>query len=266
MFFIAVLATISRAEDPQFAGTNKDGKPADAPETHLSATLGGTMTAGNTATTLITGRLDGSYKKKKNQGSLDLGLNYGRAIVDLNGDKHLDDTERAAGVAETARKFYGDGRYDRFLSDKDSLYLLAGAYADQFAGYDWRVHEQEGYSRTLVSNDHVKLLAELGADVAREDYIEGVDPNNAWIVAARGFVGIDVTISPNASISEKIEAFENVLDTNDFRLTNNIALTAKLSNTFSLTASHQLLFDNVPVEGFEKTDQTVILGIVASII
>jgi putative salt-induced outer membrane protein YdiY len=263
---LMLLALAAHAEDPKFEGTAKEAEELEKPEAHLAAALGGALTAGNTATMLLNARFDGSYKWKMNRFTLDLGANYGRSVVDADANGHLDDTERAVGAVDTAKRGFADGRYDRFFSDKDSLYALAGAYTDKFAGYDWRTHGQLGYSRILVANDTVHLLAELGADVARENYVAGVDPNEAWVLAARGFVGLDVTLSENAKITETVEVFENVVDPADMRLLNNLGLTAKLSDKFSLNVSHQLAFDNVPVEGFRKADHLVMVTFVASIL
>jgi putative salt-induced outer membrane protein YdiY len=51
----------------------------------------------------------------------------------------------------------------------------------------------------------------------------------------------------------------------DVRLLNTAAINTKLSDVFTLKLSNQLTFDNVPVEGFQKLDQTTMVTFVASI-
>ena len=66
-------------------------------------------------------------------------------------------------------------------------------------------------------------------------------------------------------LEENLEVYENLLDTEDLRILNKAAIVAKLSDRFSLRFSHQLTFDNQPVTGFRKTDQTTMATLVASI-
>ena len=254
------------AADPSFVGTEKPLDEAEKIESLLSAELGGAYTTGNTETWAINGGITGSHRWRRNKLSLVGGINVGQSIVDGDADGHLSEAERDGGYVETSRKYFGDGRYDRFFSKKDSLYFLAGALADPFAGYDSRVHGQLGYSRILVDNKRFHAVAEIGADVAREDYVDGTEPNTAMIYAAREMVGVTWNLSETAALSDTIEAYENVLNFSDSRVLNSASLTAKITGKLSLKLSHQLAFDNVPVEGFETLDQTVMGTLVASIL
>ncbi len=186
--------------------------------------------------------------------------------MDADADGHLNQAERTGGYVETARKYYADVRYDRFVSKKDSLYALAGALADPFAGYDNRVHGQLGYSRVLLDTKQFNAVAEIGADVAREDYVDGTTPNSAMVYAAREMIGVTWNFSETAALTDTVEAYENVLAFADTRVLNTASLSAKLTGKLSLRLSHQLAFDNVPVEGFERLDQTVMGTLVASIL
>jgi putative salt-induced outer membrane protein YdiY len=261
-----LLAAAAHAEDPSFVGTDTAGQEFAKPTSHVAAELGGAFTSGNTQNYALNASLVGDHRWKQNKLSLSVGTNLGRAILDLNGDGHLDDDERTVGWAETARKAWVDLRYDRYVGKKNSLYLLGGGLVDPFAGYDDRVHTQLGYSRVLVGTARTNLVAELGVDGAREDYVDGIDPNTAFIIAARAMIGLTHTINGNVGISDKIELYENLLTPNDVRLINQAALSAKLSDKFTLKLGHTLTFDNLPVEGFETLDQTATVTFVASIL
>jgi putative salt-induced outer membrane protein YdiY len=262
---LSLIAT-AFAADPSFAGTDAAGQTFAKPESHLAAELGGAFTAGNTRTYTLNASIDGDYRWRRNKGTIDAGVNLGRAVLDSNGDGRLDDTERNGGWAETARKLWVDARYDRYVSKRDSLYLLAGTLADPFAGYDNRSHAQLGYSRILVKSERTDLVVELGADVAREDFITGVDPNEAYIVAARAMAGLTHQFNANVAFSEKVEIYESIPNVADLRLLNQASITAKLSDRFSLKLSHNLTFDNQPVEGFQPLDHTTTVTFVASIL
>lgn len=265
LFSLLALVSVVRAEDSAFAGTAAPAA-AEKPESHVSAELGFAWTTGNTMNYALNAGLVASHKWSANQLGINGGANLGQSVVDGDADGLLSENERAAGYAPNAKKVFVDARYDRFFGEMNSLYLLGGWFTDNFAGYDYRAHGQLGYSRVLVKNDKTHLVAELGGDVAQEDYVEGIDPNTQVIVAARVMVGLDYKFSENVGFSDKLEAYENVLTPTDFRLTNQASITSKLSNKLSLKLSHNLAFDNVPVDGFQKIDQTTLVTFVASIL
>lgn len=266
MPFLLLLGSLAHAADPAFAGTDAAGQKFEKPESHLAAELGGSFTTGNTQNYALLASLDGDHRWKRNKFALDLGANLGQSVLDTNGDGHIDELERAAGWAETSRKYWADARYDRFVGQRDSLYLLAGGLVDPFAGYDNRTHVQLGYSRVLIESESTTLVAELGVDGAREDFIVDVEPNVAYILAARAMVGLTHKFSESVSFTDKLEAYENVLTPVDLRLLNQASLTAKLSDKFSLKLSHNLTYDNQPVEGFQPLDQSTTVTFVASIL
>jgi putative salt-induced outer membrane protein YdiY len=144
--------------------------------------------------------------------------------------------------------------------------VLAGALTDPFAGYDSRVHGQVGASRILVRGLGTELRGEVGADLAREDYVAGVRPRTAMITAARQLLGISHAFSTGVTFTDQVEIYENVVDPSDVRLLNTGAFSAKLANALSLRLSHTLVFDNVPVEGFRKLDQTTLATFVATLL
>lgn len=262
------LSGTAAAEDSTFAGTT--APPAEAPEkkseTHLTGELGGTFATGNSNFYAVNGSLTGSHQVKHDKVSLTAGLNLGaaRAVLDANADGVPEGFSDA--YTENARRLWADARYDRFLSDKDSLYVLAGAFHDKFAGYDIRAHEQIGYSRLLVKTESTELKAELGADWAQEDYFERPDPNYQNVIAARVLAGLTHAFNKSVSFSDTVEVYENIVQVDDVRLLNNAALTSALSGKLSIKFTHSLIFDNVPVEGFRSLDQTTMVTLVVSLL
>lgn len=265
--FTLLLATFAFAQETDFSETDKEGEAAEAPEAHLGAELGGQYTTGNTEFYLLTGGMNGSYKWARSKVGTVLGANIGRSRVDADGSGTLDDAERGVAMKQTAQKYFIDARYDFYLSDHDSLYFLGGALHDYYAGLSLRTHEQVGYSRTLIGTDETTLLAELGVDDAQEwQLVDGVRGEMIHIFAGRAMVNFTHKFNENVGIEESIEVYENFLDTADLRLYNKAAVTTKLSDMFSLRFGNQITFDNKPVEGFRKLDQTTTVTLVASIL
>ena len=265
MLAALLFAPLALAEDPAFQEHAEPGQKFDTPETELSVELGGALATGNVDYYTLNGLLNGSHRSGRNQVALQGGVNIGKGVLDADEDGLLSDEERSAGKVEIARKFWGEGRYDRFLTEKGSLYLLVGALGDRYAGYDLRVHEQLGYSRILVENDTTDLKAELGADVAHEFYVAGIRPDQANIYAVRLMLGIEHRFHENLVFADEVELYENVLDPADMRLLNTASISARLSRVFSLKLSNSLTFDNVPVEGYRKLDQTTLVSLVATL-
>lgn len=262
---LAVFGSIALAEEPVFQEAKGEDKTYEAPETDLSVEVGGAFSIGNAVYYTVNGKASAAHRWRRNELQATLLANYGAAKADTDGDGLLSDAERAADLTPNAKHIGGEARYDRYVSKVDSLYLLVGGLTDTFAGYDLRTHEQLGYAHKFSVGDSSELDAEVGFDVAQENYVDGVDPASANIFAARVQVHASHTFGESFALSDTVEAYENVLDTKDFRLLNSAELTAKLSDVFSLKVSNTLTFDNVPVEGFQSLDDVTLVTLVASL-
>jgi len=261
-----LLVSLAYGEEPQFVKPEEAGQKFEKPETHVSAELGGVWVTGNADYYNLNGKLSGSHRGGRNKVTLETGVNMGRGLLDMDADGRLSDLERDAERVEISRKYWGELRYDRFVGEHASLYALGGALVDRFAGYDLRTHEQIGYSRLFVETKETIFKGELGADVAQENYVEGVDPNQDTIWAGRAMIALAHQFNETLSLTEQVEVYENILDLDDVRLLNQIALSARLSNAFSVKLSNALTFDNVPVEGYRKLDQTTLISLVATLL
>lgn len=265
LFFLLSLS--AWAADPTFAGAEMP--PAELPkesEASLSAELGGTVVSGNAMFYALNGAVRGEARWKRNKLSGSARVNIGASKPDLDGDGLLSEAERNAEYVRNVKRYDGELRYDRYFGERGSIYLLAGAIIDPFAGYDLRSHEQIGYSRLLVKQKNTQLRAEIGFDVAQENYVEDVDPNFDQIFAGRLLIGLQHKFSDEVSFSDTFELYENVEKIDDLRLLNTATLSSALSNRLSLKLSHSLIFDNIPVEGYQKLDQTTMLTLVATIL
>jgi putative salt-induced outer membrane protein YdiY len=259
---------LARAEDSTFVGTTKpeEAEEKEKPETHVTGELGGSLASGNSKFYTINGLVNVTHQYKRDKLSVVAGLNVGGSRLVPASTTTTTAVEETDEYVENVRRFYGDVRYDRFLSDKDSLYALAGALHDKYGGYDLRSHEQIGYSRLLVKNPKTELRTEIGVDLAQEDYFGRPDPNYQDVIAVRVLGGFIRTFGEQVSLSDTLEIYENVIDFEDVRVLNTASVTSTLSGKLSLKLSHSLIFDNVPVEGFEPLDQTTMVTLVAALL
>ena len=258
MIVLTTLGSLAFAQDFAGAEVLADDQTAEVEEaeTTLSAELGGQVTTGNADLYVVNGGAVFGSRWDKNKFSALAGVNTGGAKID-----------DATDYQENVRRIFGDARYDRFLTEKDSLYFLAGAFHDIFAGYDARSHEQIGYSRLLVDTDKSEVRTEIGVDWAQEwRHFEDDTKEFAHIVAGRLLAGASHQLNEHVGVADTFELYENVINPADLRLLNTASLVSTLGSNLSLKVSHTLLFDNVPVEGFEKLDQTVGLTLVATLL
>ena len=244
----------------------KDGKSVEEPEAKLTAEAGGALTTGNSEVYTLNAGINSSYRWQASKLALTGGAVVGSSRVDADGDGTLSDAERSVPMAPNARRLFADGRYDLFLSGRDSLYVLAGAFHDPFAGFESRTRQQVGYSRAIVKNDNTTLVGELGVDFAQENYVADVDPNYQSVLAARGMIGLSHKFSDSVGFEDTFEIYENVIEPVDLRILNSASLVSALSGKLSLKLSHNLIFDNQPVTGFRKLDQSMQVTLVASIL
>ncbi len=263
-----LLLSLASAQD--IVGTEDAGQEFDESVTTLSAELGGSITTGNTDVYNLSAGILGSHKAGKNKVGLFVKTLFGSSITDQNDNGRIDDFDKDQGRQTTSQRFNSEIRYDRFLGERVSLYFLAGALVDRFAGFDLRTHEQIGVSYLAVNSEPTKLMLELGFDWAQENFASTadgpLDPDYQDVFAARLLAGFSHNFSESVGFTNTLELYPNVVELEDFRLLNDAALSAKLSDKFSVRFSHELTFDNQPVPDFVKLDQTTRIAIVASIL
>jgi putative salt-induced outer membrane protein YdiY len=254
------------AEDSTFAGAATLPAAKKPTEAHVSAEFGGILSFGNTESMALTGQGVASYRWGDNAIGGTFGVNWGQSKIDSDGDGRLNDAEREGGFVKTAERETATVRYDRFFGTKYSLYVLGGAFTDSFAGYDYRVNGQLGVSRSFVATPTAALKAELGVDMAREDFVEGIAPNAQTVVSARLLLGARYAFNTHVAVEDTFEAYESLLDAEDLRLNNTAAVTALLTDRLSMKLSHTLAFDNVPVEGYQPLDHSTMATMVLTLL
>ena len=135
---------------------------------------------------------------------------------------------------------------------------------DPFSGYLRRVHGQSGFSQFLVEAEGHEVVGETGFDVAHERYVAEVFPREDRVYSARGFMGWTATVSEAFQVNNSVESFLNVANTEDIRITGDVALAMKASDVLSVKTSYHIEHATLPIEGFRTTDQTMAFTLVAS--
>ncbi|MFK7928033.1 MAG: YdiY family protein [Myxococcota bacterium] len=264
--WIMLLSLFSFGQDDALSTTVKEPAEVEKPESSMSAQIGGALASGNTSAYNASLGINASHKWTKNKLSTSAGALFGQSVADADGDGILSEAERDSGYVTNQQQATWDGRYDRFLGEKNSLYFLAGVLVDPFAGFASRSHEQIGYSRTFIKTDETNLVGEIGFDWAQENYVAGTDPGYNDVFAARLMVGFKHVFNEAVSFENTAEVYPNVLVIEDVRVLNTASLGAKLSDKLGFKTGYNLRFDNQPVEGFRKADHALTASLVISIL
>jgi len=249
----------SAAAQPKFEyGKADEVKDVKAVEWKASAQAGLIVTSGNSRTTTGAVGASASRKAGHDKFSAEAGAAYARADitvgVDANMNGALSRDEIQTITTTTTRAWLAKARYDRFLTEHNSLYLSAGVTADQPAGKQLFGGAQLGYSRLLYKSDRHELATEAGYDFTYENYVAPGDPVN--IHSARGFAGYTGKVRTDTEVSGATEVLVNLNSEDtptgtvkagrDVRVNGKAAVTTKLTSILSLRVGFTLKYDRAP--------------------
>jgi hypothetical protein len=259
----AVLALPSLAyaqPTPKFEyGKAEDVK--DVKDTVWSATAeaGVVLATGNSRTTTITGGLKAMRKQAKNKLAIEAAGTFARASTltakpDTMGDTVLSAHEYPRVDKDSAKNYNAKLRYDRFLTEHNSLFVAALAGADPLAGKDFVGGGQAGYARQIYKTDEHETSGEFGYDFSYENFATD-DPmavQSVQIHSARAFIGHKAKISDDTSFDGSVELLDN-LNANDaaerfddLRVNLGASLSTKLTKSVSFSFSFVAKYDNRP--------------------
>lgn len=259
-------ARIAAADDPKFVYGKKDEvKDVKGIDWLAAAEAGLVLTTGNSETTTASGGLKISRKSGDNKLALEASGAYARSglrvIADRNGNGEIDMADEIQTVSSiTAETLAGKLRYDRYLTDFNSLYIAALASRDVPAGKESVLGGQLGYSRRLYKSDTAETVAEVGYDFSRENPVVGPTIS---IHSGRAFMGHKALLGQGAQLDASLElltnlnreqltttdAQRNVVDggpLKDTRINSKIAISAKIGINLAFQTSLELKYDNRP--------------------
>jgi hypothetical protein len=222
-----------------------------------TAEAGAIVTTGNSRTTTATAIARAARVAAKNKVEGQFALAYARSrlfiAVDRDASGTISADEIEAQRATTANNWQAKLRYDRFLTERSSLYVAGVLGADRPAGKELTGGAQAGYSRRLYKRDAHEVVAEVGYDFT---YEQPLVADGVAIHSARVFAGYQGVIRQVTSLEASIEGLFNVnrvatvpvasepLD--DTRIHAGAGLTTKLTDAVSFSFGFQLRFDNRP--------------------
>ncbi len=240
--------------------------------TELKLVAGGLLASGNSRSVALTASGQFRIRREANQLSVLAAANYGRSAADADGP-----------METTIENYQGRARYDRFLSKQLALFVAIGARHDRFQGLDLRFNAAPGLAYYVIDEKTQQLWGELGYDLQRDvrtsDAIAAAAEAGTPIDKAetrhnaRLFLGYNNSISESVSLNTGLEyllglsPWENELNKrNNWRLTWDAGVTAKVSDKFALSSTLSVRYDNNPLPEVRRTDALMAMNLVYTLL
>ncbi len=232
--------------------------------TEAKVQIGALMSTGNSRSLATTGSGSMRLRRADNEFSAVLAANYARSA-----------TTPADRSKTTMENYQGKVRYDRFVSERVSLFLSFSGRRDRFQGLDVRLNVDPGVAYYFIQEEKQRLWGEVGYDlqydVRRDDAIAAAAVDGTKLAktktrhSARGFVGYHTNVNEHVSFDSGAELLVGIPATENWRLNWDNSLTVALDTRFSLGASFNLRYDNNPLPAVEKLDTLSAMNLICTL-
>jgi putative salt-induced outer membrane protein len=241
-------------------------KLTTAPEgVNASVSAGGLSSSGNSRLVAFTGSGAFDWRGGANGVGASLVGNYGQSAPP--GGEMTTTTENAQGRV----------RYDRYLIDDASLFLLVTGRHDKFQGLAFRLNLDPGFKYLFVNRPKTQLWAEAGYDFqydtrTREarDVKDGMGvvietlPKHETDHSARLFLGFRHNFNDATAVTNGIEYLQSFVHQDQYRFNYDVLFTAKVWGDLALGVGFNARYDNRPLPDKVKLDTTSTLSLVYS--
>jgi putative salt-induced outer membrane protein YdiY len=251
---------------------------ANAPtldSTTATVAAGGQLATGNSQLLAMTanGKLD--VRRGSN--------GYGAAIIGNYGESALP----GASLQTTTENFQGRLRYDRYVLDELSLFLIGTVRHDKFQGIDGRLNIDPGIKYLFVATPETSFWAELGYDFQYDarngSALAQVDASGKPIPGApslspsatdhsvRAFLGFKHAFNAQVTFSTGVEYLQSLYSSDqniisgaqyDYRINYDALFAANMGAGLSLGLGFSARYDNVPLPGKQNTDTVTTVSLI----
>lgn len=224
---------------------------------------GGLSSSGNSRMFAFTGSGAFDWRRGANGAGASLVGNYGRGGPP--GSEMKTTTENAQGRL----------RYDRYLVEAASLFMLVTGRHDKFQGLAFRLNLDPGFKYLFVDLPQTALWGELGYDFqydtrtrdgreVRDDAGVLIDrlPRHETDHSARAFLGFKHAFNDDVAVANGIEYLQSFVDGDRYRFNYDVLFTAKVWGDLALGVGFNARYDNQPLPEKVKLDTTTTLSLV----
>jgi putative salt-induced outer membrane protein len=184
----------------------------------------------------------------------------------------------------TTENLQGRVRYDRYVAERVSGFLIATGRHDRFQGLDFRLNLDPGVKYIFLNEDSTKLWGELGYDfqydIRRSDALGAPDANGNPQVDANGnpvpplldktatdhssrvFVGFKHAFNKGVTFSSGVEYLQSFVDSTRYRLNFDALVAANVGGGISFGVGFSARYDHDPLPGKEDLDTATTLSLI----
>jgi putative salt-induced outer membrane protein len=251
------------SDEPKIGAHADDGTTAT-----LSA--GGMLVTGNSRTMALTGT--GAMESRIGRDGFGASIlgNYGQGAPP--GDA----------IVATTENIQGRIRYDRYVLDRASLFLIFTGRHDRFQGIDFRMNIDPGVKYLFLKEPTSALWGELGYDfqydirrddarvVLDDDKNPKLDGAGQPILldktktdhSARAFAGYRHAFNKEVTFSMGLEYLQSVIDSTRWRMNFDTLFAAKVAGGFALGFGFNARYDHEPLPAKKELDTSTNLSLI----
>jgi putative salt-induced outer membrane protein YdiY len=153
----------------------------------------------------------------------------------------------------SAANWFVKGRYDRYLSERNAIYVSMQGSGDRPSGFIYRLEPQVGYARLFMKSARQLLRGEVGFDYTFEHRVLQFDTMTMMFAqrdfnyySARVYLYYENKFTQYAAFTEGIEMLEAFNHPESFRLNSITTLSSAIYKNVSLKLNFNLRFNNDP--------------------
>ena len=243
-------------------------KPLDGTSVALSA--GGLLSTGNSR--LLAGTVNGSYETRLHDNGFGASLlgNYGQGAP------------AGKAIQVSTENLQGRLRYDRYVIDQASMFLIGTGRHDRFQGLDFRLNVDPGVKYLFVREQANALWTEVGYDfqydVRRDEARIVLDANGNAVLDSTGapqlvnktftdhstrlFFGLRHAFNKEVTLATGVEYLQSVVDGTRYRVNFDALFAAKVGAGFALGVGFSARYDHAPLPGKEQLDTTTTMNLI----
>jgi putative salt-induced outer membrane protein YdiY len=205
-----------------------------------SASLGLTLTRGNSETLLFTGNVLSEKKWEQNEVRLGINATYGEDRDEKN-----------------AESLQGFGQFNRLFTDRFYGYLRAEALHDAIADVEYRITLSPGVGYYFIKNERTTLSGEVGPGFIMEK--QGGDTRE--YLSLRLAERLEHKINDRVRVWQSLEFLPQVDDWENFIINGEVGIDTKITEKLSLRVFAVDTYDNEPAPGRKENDLKLVTAV-----
>lgn len=248
--------------------TVQDAPAVEAPSpdsTSATVSAGALSSSGNSK--MMAATANGAFDLRRGANGVGASVlgNFGRTAVE------------GEDMETNVKNLQGRVRYDRFLIDEMSAFLIATGRYDRFQGLLFRLNLDPGIKYLFINQPDAALWGEIGYDyqhdirndqarVVRDDAGDrvGMLDRTEDDHSARAFVGFRYAFTPEVTLSTGLEYLQSFVESEQYRLNYDAVFAAQIGGGLSLGMGFSARFDNNPLPEKEELDTATTINLIYS--